>query len=105
MVISCKYDSIDNPLLICIRCYNAETEFKFTFISFNTGVKGRESGCYSSVFFDLCSGLILEIHSFVHPVSTAPWQMEKVFCVSEGFIQFSFCAASSNSLMMYSVKI
>ena len=23
-------------------------------------------------FFDLCSDLILEIHSFVHPISTAP---------------------------------
>ena len=32
---------MDNPLHICIRCYSAETDFKFTFMSVNMGLKGK----------------------------------------------------------------
>ena len=40
VVLSFIHDFISNPLRICIRCYNAETEFKLTFISLNMGLKG-----------------------------------------------------------------
>ena len=35
------HDLMDNPLHICIRCYSAETDFKFTFMSVNMGLKGK----------------------------------------------------------------
>ena len=75
VVLSFIHDLIDNLLPIFIRCYNAETEFKFTFISFIMGLKGREGGCHPSSFFFLCSDVILEIYSLVHLIPSAPWQM------------------------------
>ena len=47
-------------------------------------------GATPSDVFDLCSDLILEIHSFVHPIPTAPWQTFN-FCVCPRVV------ASSNS--------
>ena len=42
IVFSNVQNLIDNPLHICIRCYSAETELKFTFMSLNMGLKGKE---------------------------------------------------------------
>ena len=41
VVFSYVHNIIDNPLRISIRCYNVETEFKFTIISLNMGLKGK----------------------------------------------------------------
>ena len=69
------HDFIENSQRICIRCYDAGTEFKLTFISLNMGLKGK--GRWMPPLKCLLTRVVtyLANSQFTYPIPTAPWRM------------------------------